>query len=166
VTNLFTSDTSKGTNAVDLLKADHDVVEDLFSKVKANEDGNNAPVFTKIKSELDVHAHIEETIFYPFLLERGDKELKKIVREGIEEHRQVKLFLAELASLPGDNAKFKAKLQVLMEDVEHHVKEEEGDMFPMVEDQFDEPVLETLGAIMQAEKGRFKTGNASTASAR
>lgn len=166
VTNIFTSDTSKGINAVDLLKADHDVVEDLFARVKENEDGNNAAVFAKIKAELDVHAHIEETIFYPFLLEKGDKELKKIVREGIEEHRQVKLFLAELASLPGDNAKFKAKLKVLMEDVEHHVKEEEGEMFPMVEDQIEEPVLESMGARMQAEKARFSTGSASIASAR
>jgi len=50
---------------LDLLKADHDVVEKLFEKVKANEDGNNAAVFAKIKQELDTHAHIEETIFLP-----------------------------------------------------------------------------------------------------
>lgn len=143
-------------NAVELLKTDHDKVEELFEKVKANEDGNNEATFRKIKQELDVHAHIEEMIFYPHLLEKGDKELKKIVREGIEEHRQVKMFLAELDALSGDTAKFQAKLQVLMEDVEHHVKEEEDEMFPMVEDQIDAEMLQRLGALMDGEKVRVK----------
>jgi iron-sulfur cluster repair protein YtfE (RIC family) len=131
-------------------------VEKLFEKVKANEDGNNAATFKKIKAELDVHAHIEEMIFYPHLLDKGDKELKKIVREGIEEHGQVKMFLAQLDVLSGDAAKFKAKLQVLMEDVEHHVKEEEDDMFPMVEDQIDAEMLQRLGSLMQGEKMKVK----------
>ena len=131
--------------------------------MKANEDGNNQDVFKKIKQELDVHAHIEEMVFYPHLLENGDEELQKIVREGIEEHRQVKMFLAELDQLSGNAEKFKAKLQVLMEDVEHHVEEEEGEMFPMVEDQIDEEMLVRLGSLLEAEKVRFNSGLASAA---
>jgi hemerythrin-like domain-containing protein len=142
-------------NAIELLKADHDVVEGLFAKVKANEDGDNSAVFEKIKQELDVHAHIEETIFYPYLIENGDEELKKITLEGIEEHRQVKMFLRELDSLVSDSEKFAPKLKVLMEDVEHHVEEEEGEMFSMVEDQVDESVLEDLGEEMEEEKRTF-----------
>ena len=142
-------------NAIELLKADHDVVEELFAKVKANEDGDNSAVFEKIKQELDVHAHIEETIFYPYLIENGDEELKKITLEGIEEHRQVKMFLRELDSLVSDSEKFAPKLKVLMEDVEHHVEEEEGEMFSMVEDQIDESVLEDLGEEMEEEKRTF-----------
>ena len=143
-------------NAVDLLKTDHDTVETLFEKVKANEDGNNAATFRKIKEELDVHAHIEEMIFYPHLLDNGDKELKKIVREGIEEHAQVKDLLAELPELSGDSPTFKAKLKVLMENIEHHVKEEEDEMFPMVEDQIPEDTLQRLGSLMQGEKIKVK----------
>ena len=154
VTGLFGTDTSP--NAVELLKTDHDKVEKLFEQVKANEDGNNAATFKKIKEELDVHAHIEEMIFYPHLLEKGDKELKKIVREGVEEHRQVKMFLAELDTLSGDATKFKAKLKVLMEDVEHHVEEEEDEMFPMVEDQIPEETLQRLGSLMEGEKVKVK----------
>jgi hemerythrin-like domain-containing protein len=142
-------------NAIELLKADHDVVEELFAQVKANEDGDNSAVFEKIKQELDVHAHIEETIFYPYLIENGDEELKKITLEGIEEHRQVKMFLRELDSLVSDSEKFAPKLKVLMEDVEHHVEEEEGEMFSMVEDQVDESVLEDLGEEMEEEKRTF-----------
>ncbi|MEJ7847030.1 MAG: hemerythrin domain-containing protein [Pyrinomonadaceae bacterium] len=156
VSGLFAS---ANPNAVDLLKADHDRVEKLFEKVKANEDGNNAPVFKKIKAELDVHTHIEETIFYPYLLDKGDKELKKIVQEGIEEHRQAKMFLGELDSLAGTTDKFKAKIKVLMEDIEHHVKEEEDGMFPMAEDQFSSEALEKLGARMEAEKAAFNRPN-------
>lgn len=142
-------------NAIELLKADHDVVEELFKKVKANEDGDNSAVFEKIKQELDVHAHIEETIFYPHLIENGDEELKKITLEGIEEHRQVKMFLKELDSLVSDSEKFAPKLKVLMEDVEHHVEEEEEEMFTLAEDQIDPAVLEELGEEMEEEKRSF-----------
>jgi iron-sulfur cluster repair protein YtfE (RIC family) len=138
------------------LKTDHDKVETLFETVKANEDGNNAATFRKIKEELDVHAHIEEMIFYPHLLDKGDKELKKIVREGVEEHAQVKDLLVEIAALSGDSPTFKAKLKVLMENVEHHVEEEEDEMFPMVEDQIPEDMLQRLGALMQGEKMKVK----------
>lgn len=137
-----------------MLKTDHRKVEDLFAKVKDNEDGNNAATFKKIKAELDVHAHVEEMIFYPHLMEKGDKELKKIVREGEEEHAQVKVLLVEIAELSGDSPVFKAKLKVLMENVEHHVKEEEDEMFPMVEDQIPEETRVRLGSLMEAEKAK------------
>ena len=153
-------------NAIELLKTDHEKVEKLFAKVKANEDGDNTAVFEKIKQELDVHAHIEETIFYPTLANKGDEELKKIVLEGIEEHRQVKMFLRELASLSEDSEKFNPKLKVLMEDVEHHVEEEEGEMFTMVEQQFDDSMLEELGASLEAEKKTFMKENSAAASGR
>jgi iron-sulfur cluster repair protein YtfE (RIC family) len=146
-------------NAIELLKEDHDRVDQLFQKVKADEDGDHKDTFEQIKAELDVHAHIEEAIFYPKLVEEGDEELKDIVLEGIEEHRQAKMFLRELANLTDDSEKFKPKLQVLMEDIEHHVQEEEGEMFEMVQKQFDEETLEELGAQMEEEKSSFQKSN-------
>ncbi|HVF30502.1 MAG TPA: hemerythrin domain-containing protein [Pyrinomonadaceae bacterium] len=148
--------------AIDLLKTDHRKVEELFAKVKANEDGNNGATFKKIKQELDIHAHIEEQIFYPHLLDKGDKELKEIVREGLEEHAQVKGLLAELAELSGTSPAFKAKITVLMENVEHHVEEEEGEMFSMVEDQIPEETLQRIGSLMMGEKSKFKGGTAAS----
>lgn len=139
-----------------MLKEDHEVVSEYFEKVKANEDRDNRPTFEKIKYELDAHTHVEEVIFYPHLLKVGDKELTRIVREGIEEHRQAKLFLSELAGLSGDTEKFRAKLKVLIEDVEHHVEEEEGEMFPMVEDQVDREVLVSMREEMEKEKQAFR----------
>lgn len=151
-------------NAIELLKADHDVVEELFEKVKNSEEGEHPQLFQRIKTELDVHTHIEETLFYPKLQEEGNEELVDIVLEGIEEHRQVKMFLRELAALSDDSEKFEPKLKVLMEDVEHHVEEEEGEMFPLVENQFEEEMLEELGAAMEEEKKSFKQELSASAS--
>lgn len=143
-------------NAIELLKADHDVVEDLFKKVESTDESKHPALFDQIRMELEVHTHIEETIFYPKLKDGGDKELVDITLEGIEEHHQVKMFLKELSALSDNSEKFEPKLKVLMEDVQHHVKEEEEEMFPLVKDQFDKETLEGLGADMQAEKEKFK----------
>lgn len=141
-------------NAVELLKADHKKVNELFGKVKATEAGEHKELFEQIKNELDIHTHIEETIFYPKLKE--EEELEDIVLEGIEEHHQAKMFLRELAGLPEDSEKFEPKLKALMEDITHHVQEEEGEMFPKVEELFDEETLMELGAEMEEEKENFQ----------
>lgn len=150
-------------NAIELLKADHAAVADLFEKVKATDESQHPATFDKIKAELDVHTHIEESIFYPKLQADGNKELIDIVREGIEEHRQVKMFLKELDALADESEKFEPKLKVLIEDVEHHVEEEEREMFPMVANQFDADTLDELGAAIEAEKKTFKKEQASAA---
>ena len=141
-------------NAIELLKQDHNKVSLLFQKVKGSKDSQHKELFEKIKEELEVHTHIEETIFYPKIKE--EKELEDIVLEGIEEHHQAKIFLRELSALTDDSEKFEPKLKVLMEDVEHHVQEEEGQMFPKVEELFDQSVLQQLGTEMEKEKQSFK----------
>ena len=149
-------------NVIVLLKEDHDRVDKLFQKVKANPEGDNTDLFEQIKAELEVHTEVEETIFYPFLLENGDEELQKITKEGIEEHRQAKMFLKEIPALKEDSEKFEPKMKVLMEDIQHHVQEEEGQMFPMVKEQFDEGTLEELGAKVETAKTKLqKSGSAS-----
>jgi hemerythrin superfamily protein len=147
-------------NAIELLKEDHQKVSRLFQKVKATEESEHKELFEKIKAELDVHAHIEEVVFYPVLKEEGDEELKDITLEGIEEHHQAKIFLRELAGLADESEKFEPKLKVLMEDITHHVQEEEGKMFPMVEEQFDEARLEELGVKLEDEKAKFNKSQA------
>jgi hemerythrin-like domain-containing protein len=141
--------------ATDLLKEDHDRVEGLFQRFKENEDGEHNQLAKQIKGELDTHTHIEEAIFYPAAMKRGDKALKTIIREGLEEHAQVKRLLEQLSKMTSRNKTFNPKLKVVVENVEHHVEEEEGEMFPMVEDQFTDAQLEKLGARMEAEKKRF-----------
>ena len=141
-------------NAIELLKSDHDKVDRLFQKVKATEEDEHKELFKKIKAELDVHTHIEEKIFYPRL--KQEKELEDITLEGIEEHHQAKMFLRELANLTEDSEKFEPKLKVLMEDITHHVQEEEGEMFPKVEKVINAEELEKLGKEMEEEKKNFQ----------
>ena len=142
-------------NAVDLLKADHERVNRLFKQVRDTPKGEHPPLFKQIYAELDVHTQIEEKIFYPALIKQGDKPLNDITREGIEEHRQAKMFLGELKKLTPANLQYEAKLTVLMEDIEHHVKEEESDMFKQAEDQLSAEALEKLGVKMEREKARL-----------
>src|SRR6059058_3609816 len=111
-------------NVLELLKQDHRKVEELFEQVKASEDADHQELFEQIKMELETHTHIEETIFYPRLQEKGDDELKDITLEGIQEHHQAKIFLREISNLTDESEQFDPKLKVLMEDVEHHVEEE------------------------------------------
>jgi hemerythrin superfamily protein len=148
-------------NAIELLKADHKKVNALFGKVKATDESEHKALFEQIKQELDVHTHIEETIFYPAIKE--EPELEDIVLEGIEEHHQAKIFLRELSNLTEDSEKFEPKLKVLMEDIIHHVQEEEGEMFPKVEELFDKETLIELGAEMEEEKESFQNKQATSA---
>jgi len=150
-------------NAIELLKQDHDKVEKLFQKVKG-EQGSEEQLAEQIRIELEVHTKIEEQIFYPYLLENGDEEIQDIVKEGIEEHRQVKILLKEMENLSDGSELLDPKLQVLMEDVTHHVQEEEGELFPLVVEQFDGETLKELGEELQEMKQSLMGGKASRAS--
>jgi len=154
-----------GVDAVSLLETDHDLVQEMFEKVKASPNRDHSSTFKRIKLELDTHAHIEETIFYPHLMKKGDKELKRIVREGVQEHMQAKTLLTSLARMQGKSENFKAKLKVLIENIEHHVSEEENEMFPLVRKQIPTEQLENLGRLMEEEKTAFKKRRAARAKA-
>lgn len=144
-------------NALDLLIQDHEKVSELFEQVEATEDrAQHVELFKQIKQELEIHTHIEETVFYPALQAKGNEELTEIVLEGIEEHHQAKIFLREIDGLSENSEKFDAKLKVLMEDVEHHVDEEENEMFSLVEEVCSEEELEEIGARLEEEKQSFK----------
>jgi iron-sulfur cluster repair protein YtfE (RIC family) len=150
-------------NALELLKEDHEKVSELFAQIEAIDSGKEKEnLFEKIKTELDTHAHIEETAFYPVL--EDYEELKDIVLEAYEEHKQVKTLLREISSLTGDSEKFEAKLSELKENVEHHVEEEETEMFPQIEQLIEEPELERLGEELEMAKKDFsKTSRARSA---
>src|SRR4029077_322957 len=121
---------------------DHQKVKELFHEAIRSEQNKRKDLFDKIATELEIHAHIEETVFYPALEQH--EELKDMVAEALEEHQAVKMLLEELEELGSESHDFGAKLQELMESVEHHVAEEEGEMFPKVREVFYEKELEEL----------------------
>ena len=140
-------------NAFELLKKDHEKVSGLFKQIESASEENKADLFTQLKNELDGHAHIEETIFYPVLEDTA--ETREITLEAYEEHNVVKDLLAELESYGSPDDEWDAKLTVLKENVEHHVEEEEGEMFDKAEDVLSQDQVEQLGNQMFAEKQRF-----------
>ena len=111
-------------------------------------------LFARLKDELDVHARIEETIFYPAI--KQEAETREIVLEGFEEHHVVKMLLKELEALPVDTEQWTAKLKVLQENVEHHVEEEEGEMFQKARQVLTEEQINQLGERMGEEKKRLQ----------
>ena len=139
-------------NALDILKQDHQKVKGLFQEMRKDSDrGRQKELFDKIDTELEIHTHIEETVFYPAVDEH--EEFKDMIAEAREEHQEAKLLLDELEELGADDHDFGSKLQQLMEAVEHHVEEEEGEMFPKIQEVFDEDELEELGRDLEMAKG-------------
>ncbi|HEX7296115.1 MAG TPA: hemerythrin domain-containing protein, partial [Pyrinomonadaceae bacterium] len=136
----------------DLLKQDHEKVSKLFKQIESASEDAKLRIFGQLKQELDVHAHIEETIFYP-ALER-EKETREITLEAYEEHRVVKDLLSQLDAAGSADEEWEARLTVLKENVEHHVEEEEGELFDKANDVLTGEQADELGAQMQAEKNR------------
>ena len=144
-------------NALKLLIADHKQVERLFKESETASRARRRDLFFEIKTALETHAWVEETIFYPTLQSVGDKKLIELTSEAIQEHIGMKCFLGELAAVSSDGSKFEPLLTKLIEDVRHHVKEEEGGMFPVVQKRLSTDALDVLGAQMEAEKKRFQS---------
>jgi hemerythrin superfamily protein len=140
-------------NALTLLKADHDKVKGLLAELEPTTERavkTRTELFEKIKNELTVHEIIEEEIFYPTL--KQHPKAKEIVLEGYEEHDVVNILMGELEALPVDDETWGAKASVMTENVEHHIEEEEGDMFKKARQVLSEAELEELGRVMAARK--------------
>jgi hemerythrin superfamily protein len=139
-------------NALEILKQDHQKVKELFQQVAEADDQNQREeIFNKIDTELEIHAHIEETVFYP-ALEQHD-QLKAMVAEALAEHQEVKGLLEDIEEIDGASDEFESRLQILMESVEDHVAVEEREMFPKVSECFDEKELDQLGKQLESAKG-------------
>lgn len=118
------SKTKSATNAIDLLKADHRAVEELFEKYENTRgSATKAKLAQQICLELSIHATIEEEIFYPAV--RGLVE-DDMMDEAYVEHDGAKMLIAELMEGDVGDDFYDAKVKVLAEEIKHHVKEEEG----------------------------------------
>jgi hemerythrin superfamily protein len=142
-------------DAITLLKNDHKTVNELFKKFeKAGDNAHKtkAKLVEQIIHELAIHAVIEEVAFYPFI--KGvSADLTDDVLESLEEHHVVKWLLSELETMSPKDERFDAKVTVLIENVRHHVEEEEQDMFPRVRKMLSRSDLQELGdALANAKK--------------
>jgi iron-sulfur cluster repair protein YtfE (RIC family) len=151
-------------DAIALLKTDHATVKKMFEKegkLTKKDSEKKASLFNQIKAALEVHAAIEEEIFYPAVKKARSEHVKDEVREAYEEHKQIKSLLAQVSSITPADETYDMKIKVLKEDVEHHVKEEEGEMFPDAKRFLGESRLVELGAHLQARKQELENNLAS-----
>jgi len=139
-------------DAFELLKTDHRKVAELFEMLESAGGKRKLDVFNRIKSELELHTHLEETIFYPAL--EKPQPTHALTLEAYEEHKVVKELLSELSAAKSADDEWQAKAKVLRENVEHHVQEEENELFDNAEDALSDEEIEALGDRMAAEKAR------------
>ena len=144
-------------DALKLLRHDHDEVKSMLSDLESTteraEKGRTEGL-AKLKGELEIHEAIEEEIFYPAL--KGHPKTKDLALEGYEEHHVVDMVMAEIEEVAPSDETWMAKFTVMKENLEHHIEEEEGEMFPQAEQVFDQAELDELGDRMQARKDELK----------
>ena len=134
-------------DAITLLKDDHRTVEQLFKRYEKAGDRAHAEkrkVVDRVIEELSKHAAIEEQLFYP-VTRKTVKGVEDMALESMEEHHIVKWVLSELDGMDPEDERFDAKVTVLIENVRHHVKEEEGEYFPKVRDELGRAALADIG---------------------
>ena len=140
-------------DALTLLIGDHNRVRGLFSRFRDAEESDDVEGMTSLASaifdELKVHTTIEEDVFYPTVRD-ADDDIAELVAEGVEEHHVVDRLMAEIEGLEAGAEQWVAKMKVLMENVEHHAEEEEGEMFPKVRSNVDG--LDRLGDRLNTRK--------------
>ncbi|MCX5613391.1 hemerythrin domain-containing protein [Streptomyces sp. NBC_00047] len=143
-------------DAIVLLRDDHKTVEKMFKRFEKTGDEDVAErqsIVDEVIEELTVHAWIEERIFYPAAREAAPETTDHIL-ESIEEHHAVVWMLSELRNMDPADERFKAKMSVLMENVRHHVEEEEQEWFPDVRKAMGRKRLTELGDQLEAEKNK------------
>ena len=150
-------ETTKAQDAINFLKSQHKEVKTLFkafeklckkSECTPEEMQQKGDLRTQICDKLTMHAALEEQIFYPSVRECLEDDVD-IVLESLEEHRVVKWMITELKSVRPEDERFEARMTVLQERVEHHVQEEEDELFPQVRDLLGRKQLREIGSAMQ-----------------
>src|SRR5438132_8341595 len=116
-------------DAIGLLKTQHQEVKGLFKRIEKAEEDDKQDLFEQLADALAVHANIEEKHFYPATRSARTDEL---LQEAVEEHLAAKRTIADLMEMSPGDAQFDAKCTVLKEQIEHHVEEEENELFPKV----------------------------------
>jgi hemerythrin superfamily protein len=141
-------------DAITLLKNDHKTVEQLFKRFEKSEDpSEKRKIADQVIRELSIHAAIEEQVFYPAIREAVPSE-EDMVLESLEEHHVAKWVLSELVDMSPEAERFDAKFTVLMENVRHHVEEEEQELFPEVRKALGRKALAEVGAALEKAKVR------------
>ncbi|WP_025110116.1 hemerythrin domain-containing protein [Pseudomonas sp. H1h] len=147
-------------NAIDLLKADHEKVKNILSQLSESTDRalkKRVDLLDKLEMEITIHTQLEEQILYPAFKEAGGKEQDEMYYEAKEEHRTVdSLVLPDLKSTDPSTPEFAGRVKVVKELLEHHIEEEETEMFPQAKKLLGKAKLNELGEQMEVMKASLK----------
>ncbi|UUQ64543.1 hemerythrin domain-containing protein [Pseudomonas fuscovaginae UPB0736] len=147
-------------NAIELLKADHEKVKTILTQLSESTDRaekKRTELLQKLELEVTIHTQLEEEILYPAFKEAGSKKDDEMYYEAKEEHRTVdSLVLPDLKNTSPTTPEFAGRVKVVKELLEHHIEEEENEMFPQAEKLLGKEKLESLGEQMQALKASLK----------
>lgn len=147
-------------NAIQLLMQDHERVKKLLEELSSTTERavkKRAELLGRINQELSIHTALEEQILYPAIKEAGGKEEAKMYYEAKEEHRTVdSLVLPDLLHTETGTVEFAGRVKVMKELLEHHIEEEESELFPTARKLLGKSALETLGQAMEAHRKTLK----------
>jgi hemerythrin superfamily protein len=147
-------------NAVELLKNDHQTIKDILNQLSETSERavkKRTELLARLELELTVHTAIEEEILYPAYCQAGGREQQQMYYEAKEEHRSVdSLVLPDLKQTQPGTVEFAGRVKVCKELLEHHIEEEEQEMFPQAQELLGETRLDELGQAMQDMKTRMK----------
>ncbi|SRR5579883_1202753 len=145
---------TKATDILSLIEAEHRQVEQLFAEIEKAKKGKLHEHFNQIYKALNLHARAEELVFYPAMREYDETE--EYVEEAEQEHEEVSVLLEEIKALQPTDSQFQEKLSELKEAVQHHVEEEESEIFSAVRECMDEQQLTELGQEFQKAKAKLE----------
>lgn len=144
-------------DALELIAADHQRVEDLFTRYeKSTDTKDKTDIAHEVIHELAVHGEVEELVFYPRLRD-AVPDGTDLADEAIHEHVEMKETLNKLDSMTAEDPEFDGTMRELMAEVRHHVEEEENDIFPKIREAVDAAQLQRLGASLQGAKAMVPT---------
>ena len=141
-------------NVLKILKKDHSTVQALFGKFdRAGKSAyeKKSELFAQIRRELQLHSRAEEEIVYP-ALKAMNGEGRRLISEAVKEHKQVDELLMQISRLKPTDKNFDEKMETLIENVDHHIEEEEGEIFRFAEENCSEEQLEELGQLTEERK--------------
>lgn len=140
-------------DAFELLSKDHREVDQLFEKIeKTDNRGTNhrEELFQKLQQELELHTQVEEKLLYPEMQQHA--ATKALAGEALQEHGEVKQMLQEIGRLSADDDQWSEMVNELKMAVQHHVREEEGQMFPAARQELDQSRIDELGRQIEQMK--------------
>jgi hemerythrin superfamily protein len=143
-------------DAVLMLERDHHEIELLFDQYDRAADDERMPLMERICLEIETHSKVEEAMFYPAVRAALGEDGVELVDEALEDHQRIARHLDQIRSMQPEDPALASCVVLLMEDVRHHVDEEESEMFPLVRANMDPP-LGMLGEALEQQRHLLET---------